>query len=131
MYKIKNKIAAACGFEAPCNVALIYQCDGENVADGGEQLYMLNITLQCSKDDKYYSVSADTYIDDLTNVVGSILGGLENYCGHSHESNTTLDWVDCDDDAPAVYKVLCEQLAALYDCNQLPNGVGRYFEAAQ
>ena len=44
MYKIKDEIAAACGFEAPCDIALIYQCDGENVADGGEPLYMLNIT---------------------------------------------------------------------------------------
>ena len=33
MYAVKNKIAAACGFEAPCKVALIYQCDVYNKHD--------------------------------------------------------------------------------------------------
>ena len=40
--------------------------------------------------------------------------------------------VDCDDDAPAVYKTLCEQLDTMYaDNGQLPNGIGLYFEICE
>ena len=128
MYAIKHKITAACGFENPCDIALIYYCDGENVADESGTLYVLNITLQCSQNGKYFSVTANTYCDDLNNVVGSILSGLDNYCGQD-DNGACFENVDCDDDAPAVYKTLCEQLGAMYaDNGQLPNGIGLYFE---
>ena len=131
MYAIKHKIMAAGGFENPCDIALIYYCDGENVADESGALYMLNITLQCSQNGKYFSVTADTYCDNLNNVVGSILSGLDNYRGQDG-NGACFENVDCDDDAPAVYKILCEQLGALHaDNGQLPNGIGRYFETCE
>ena len=55
MYAIKHKIMAACGFENPCDIALIYSCDGENVADESGALYMLNITLQCEQLDTLHA----------------------------------------------------------------------------
>ena len=130
MYAIKHKIRAACGFENPCDIALIYYCDGENVADESDALYMLNITLQCAQNNKYFSVTANTYCDNLNNVVGSIMGSLDNYCGQD-DTGACFENAYCNEDAPAVYKTLCEQLYELYDCNQLPNGIGRYFEIGE